>query len=117
MHHKLVIFGASSGGEKVYYTLKSIGIDVEFFVDNDANKWGQTFHNRLIKSPEELIEQDIRIVIAAKEFTKIDAIRSIIAIKYILHSFIDGFTLLTIFTFCIFKIIVITIRAYTKLAA
>lgn len=68
MHHKLVIFGASSGGEKVYYTLKSIGIDVKFFVDNDANKWGQTFHNRLIKSPEELIGQDIHIIIAAEEF-------------------------------------------------
>lgn len=68
MKQQYVIFGASSGGEKVFWTLHSIGVEIAFFVDNNKNKWGQQLHNKLILSPTELVGKNVAIIIAAEEY-------------------------------------------------
>lgn len=63
-----VIFGASKGGEKVFYTLHSIGVEIAFFVDNDPEKWGREYLGKKIYPPDTLTGQDVSIIIAAEEY-------------------------------------------------
>ena len=63
---ELVIYGASGGGKKVYNTLKSFGIDVNFFVDSNSNIWGECVDGKKIYCPEYLIGKECNIVIASE---------------------------------------------------
>lgn len=65
MSERVMIFGASTGGLKVYRMLKSMNIECVCFVDNAETKWGTSLENVEIKSPQVLINQDCRIVIAS----------------------------------------------------
>ncbi len=67
MSEQIVIFGASQGAVKVAQTLKNIGLDFDFFVDNDKWKIGTTKEGKQIRSPEVLSdkESDYKIIIAS----------------------------------------------------
>lgn len=62
---KYVIYGASSGGIKVYQTLKSFNVDISFFVDGDEKKQGSIVCNKNVLSPKSLIDTDYKIIIAS----------------------------------------------------
>nr|WP_294492579.1 glycosyltransferase [uncultured Anaerosporobacter sp.] len=64
---KIIIFGASSGAAKVGDMIESIGLNVEFYVDNDSKKFETMFHGRSIKNPRILcdLKQDYNIIIAS----------------------------------------------------
>lgn len=64
-----VIYGASGGGRKVYYTLKNTGIDIDFFVDGDCSKWGSCFEGKDVKNPEE-IDKNKHLIIIASELSQ-----------------------------------------------
>lgn len=61
----IVIYGASGGGEKILLTLQNMGIEVDYFVDSNSEKWGLKFLGKDIKSPEE-ITKDKKIIIASE---------------------------------------------------
>ena len=64
MKEKCIIFGASSSGAAAYRILKN-SFEVLGFADNDKKKWGTYFENKLIYSPDQLIEyKNIKIIIA-----------------------------------------------------
>ncbi len=67
MSDRIVIFGASGGAVKVAHTLKNIGIDFDFFVDNDSKKFGKILEGKVIRNPEDLVNTPIqyKIVIAS----------------------------------------------------
>lgn len=50
--NKLIIYGASSGGRKMYNNLKSQTIDIIFFVDGDPKKWNTEFEGKKVYNPE-----------------------------------------------------------------
>jgi predicted O-methyltransferase YrrM len=52
---KIVVFGTGSLAEKVYAWL--VDFNVEYFIDNNPNKWGDKFFNVEIKSPDALLEE------------------------------------------------------------
>lgn len=62
---EIVIFGASGGAVKVAKTLKCLGIDFLYFVDNDSRKWGTTLEGRQVNTPERLRKEKCRILIAS----------------------------------------------------
>lgn len=64
-----VIYGASGGGRKVYYTLKNTGLDIDFFVDGDCSKWGSCFEGKDVKNPEE-IDKNKHLIIIASELSQ-----------------------------------------------
>ncbi|MCI9079825.1 MAG: glycosyltransferase family 4 protein [Lachnospiraceae bacterium] len=64
-----VIYGASGGGRKVFFTLKNTGIDIDFFVDGDSSKWGSKFEGKDVKSPEE-IDKNKHLIIIASELSQ-----------------------------------------------
>ena len=64
-----VIYGASGGGRKVFFTLKNTGIDIDFFVDGDSSKWGSVFEGKDVKSPEE-IDKNKHLIIIASELSQ-----------------------------------------------
>lgn len=71
MDEKIVIFGASGGARKVSQTLENMGYVIAFFVDNDKNKWGKTFENKLIYTPEFLLDLSYKCnIIIASEYQK-----------------------------------------------
>ena len=61
-----VIYGASGGGRKVFFTLKNTGIDIDFFVDGDSSKWGSVFEGKDVKNPEEIDKNKHFIIIASE---------------------------------------------------
>jgi glycosyltransferase involved in cell wall biosynthesis len=67
MNNQIVIFGASSGGEKVAKTIINIGLDFAFFLDNDYRKHNTYLNGKLIKSPNILLEMTTKykIIIAS----------------------------------------------------
>lgn len=74
MDSKIVIFGAAGGGIKTAETLKSFGIDFYCFVDNDKNKWGTVLLklNKKIFSPDILISDEYKIIIASEHQVEIE---------------------------------------------
>ncbi|MBW7642879.1 MULTISPECIES: class I SAM-dependent methyltransferase [Geobacillus] len=54
----VIIFGASSGGEKILREL--IDLQIDFFVDNDSEKWGTMFFGYPVYSPEVIAEQPLK---------------------------------------------------------
>lgn len=71
-NERYVIFGASGGGIKVAKTLRNLGIEFAYFVDNDSKKWGTYWEDKLIKSPDDLLEDDARIIIASDYQSEIE---------------------------------------------
>lgn len=65
MSERIIIFGASSGGLKVYRMLTTMNIECICFVDNSKLKWGTRLENIEIKSPQILKEVDCRVVLAS----------------------------------------------------
>ncbi len=65
--NNVIIFGASSAGINALHHLKSIGIEVIFFCDNDNKKWGNKLFEVEIISPKELLNRkgDSIILIAS----------------------------------------------------
>lgn len=78
---EIVIFGASLGGIKVAQTLESIGINFLYFVDNDKNKWGKMIEGKLIKSPQVLLNNNHKIIIASAYQEEIEKQLNIMGIK------------------------------------
>lgn len=62
---KLVLFGASGASVKVADMLDSIQVSYDYFVDNDAKKWGTTLKGKKVHSPQKLLESDCNIIIAS----------------------------------------------------
>ena len=54
----VIIFGASSGGKKILREL--IDLQIDFFVDNDSEKWGTMFFGYPVYSPEVIAEQPLK---------------------------------------------------------
>lgn len=63
---RYVIYGASSGGKKVCQTLRNMGIEIEFFVDSNEKKWGETLENKKISSPLSIQKDRHKIIIASE---------------------------------------------------
>jgi hypothetical protein len=63
----LVVFGASNKGREGLSILTRLDMEVRFFCDNDANKWGTVFCERGVISPDDLIAlgKDVPVLIAS----------------------------------------------------
>ncbi len=71
MKEECIIFGASSSGVAAYRILKN-SFEVLGFADNNKKKWGTYLENKLIYSPEQLIEyKNIKIIIASVYYSAI----------------------------------------------
>ncbi|MFJ8102456.1 FkbM family methyltransferase [Lysinibacillus sp. NPDC096212] len=71
----VVIFGAGSYGEGVAKSLKLMGKNVLYFVDNNPKKWGNKLSDITIISPESLLnikEKDVLIVICSTWHNEIE---------------------------------------------
>lgn len=66
---RYVIYGASGGGRKVFHTLRNTGIDIDFFVDGNPEKWGSCFEGKLVREPE-AVEVDRHFVVIASELNQ-----------------------------------------------
>lgn len=63
---KICIFGASSSGRELLLKLKKLEINVNYFVDNDKNKYGKKIKGIEIVSPEKLKDiKDVFIIISS----------------------------------------------------
>lgn len=64
---KIVIFGASTGAIKVAKSIRDIGLNIEFFVDNDRSKQGSTIDGISVKNPSALLDNSssYKIIIAS----------------------------------------------------
>ncbi|OAM92862.1 Lipopolysaccharide biosynthesis protein, LPS:glycosyltransferase [Pelosinus fermentans] len=64
---KIIIFGAGSAGEKV---CRNLPAQIEYFVDNGQAKWGDYLNGIPIRSPECLLNEDIKsvIIIVASQY-------------------------------------------------
>jgi len=50
----LVIFGTGSAGQRLYQILKYFGIEIDYFSDNNSEKWNKTLYRKTILSPRDL---------------------------------------------------------------
>jgi hypothetical protein len=64
MDERLLIFGASTGGERVLAALPS-GTQVVGFLDNDAKKAGTKFHGLPVHTPAELAKLEYDSILIA----------------------------------------------------
>lgn len=70
---KLVLFGASKMGKEIGEALE---LPINYFIDNDPEKWGEKFLNKDIKSPQELLNErrgDIIIGITSSYYNEISS--------------------------------------------
>ncbi|KEI97155.1 capsular biosynthesis protein [Clostridium botulinum A2B7 92] len=69
---KIIIFGCGSFGERVYNNLKE-DYDIEYFCDNNKDRWGKKFCGKKIISPEKLIEMqnNIQVIVASTYYKEI----------------------------------------------
>lgn len=74
MGNRIVIFGASNGAVKVAHTLKNIGIDFDFFIDNDSNKFGKILEGKVIRDPKDLVatSTQYKVIIASMYHSDIE---------------------------------------------
>ncbi|MDU4695582.1 MAG: glycosyltransferase family 8 protein [Paenibacillus sp.] len=67
----IVVYGTGSAGERVYNFLKEHQVEVDYFVDSNQAKWNQLYHDKEIKSPQELLKEDkeaVGIFVASYSF-------------------------------------------------
>ncbi|QQP13261.1 methyltransferase domain-containing protein [Lysinibacillus agricola] len=69
---KIVIFGAGSYGKKVKQALKKAGMEIFGFIDNDVQKQGTFFEDKMIYNLDEVIADDILIVVASSWWKSIE---------------------------------------------
>lgn len=62
------IFGVGKLGIACLSVMKSLEMQVEFFVDNDIKKWNTIVEGVKVKNPQELIEQKVFIVVASQYY-------------------------------------------------
>lgn len=61
---KIVLFGAGVYAKKYKSLLDFLGIEFDFFSDNDRGKFGTVLYGKQVISPQELVEIDCRIIIS-----------------------------------------------------
>lgn len=61
---KIVLFGAGVYAKKYKSLLDYLGIEFDYFSDNDSNKHGTTLYGKKVIPPRELIDLDCRIIIS-----------------------------------------------------
>jgi hypothetical protein len=66
-HLKIVFFGTGSASKKVY---TDFPFEIDYFVDNNQDKWGGDFQNKKIFNPQRLLEEDKNrlVIIIASQF-------------------------------------------------
>ena len=67
---KIIIFGTGSCGKRAYEMLKN-QFEIKYFCDNDVNKHGKSLFNIKIISPNQLLENKFRIIIASMYYDDI----------------------------------------------
>jgi FkbM family methyltransferase len=60
--NSIVIWGASSGGQKILNFLEKNNINVNYFVDSDYKKWGKKINRYEIKNPDSLSKEDCVLI-------------------------------------------------------
>lgn len=85
---KICIFGTGAYGNKLYYDLNSKLIKVDYFSDNDSNKWGYIFDNIMCISPKELEEEKDKILIIVSMQSSTEVVRQLKqrGFKYIVNN-------------------------------
>lgn len=70
---KIILFGASTLGKKMLYLLEENNIEVEFFCDNNQNKWGTSLCSKKIISPKEVaqMKDECLVIITSMYFKEI----------------------------------------------
>lgn len=55
---KVIIFGASDTGKRIYEDIKN-EVDIKYFVDEDERKWGcKIVDDKIVKKPESILNND-----------------------------------------------------------
>lgn len=64
---KICIFPMGVGGKGMLTKLNSVGIDIDFFCDNDSKLWGSIYCGKKCISKDDLVEQarDVIVIIAS----------------------------------------------------
>jgi FkbM family methyltransferase len=72
--NKIILFGASAFGQKVFKCLSSYGLCIDCFCDNDKNKWNSQYCGLKVISPETLSRQEktLKIVVSSECFEEIN---------------------------------------------
>lgn len=86
LNKKIIIFGTGSVGEDTSKILSSLNLPIEYFVDNNGQRWSTTLHSISIKNPKVLLEENKSefIVLVASSFY------SVIRDQLIEMGFIEG---------------------------
>ncbi|MDK2585828.1 glycosyltransferase [Romboutsia sedimentorum] len=65
---RICIFGTGQWGKRLHYELKSKLISVQYFSDNNKEKWGESFHDTACISPKDLEKQkeDTLVIVAIR---------------------------------------------------
>lgn len=58
----VVIFGVGGTGQRVYNMIKD-DVNVLCFVDNDNNKWGGEYDNKIILNPDKLVDMEYDYIV------------------------------------------------------
>ena len=53
---KIILFGAGVYAKKYKALLEYIGIDFDYFTDNDSSKWGSVFYGKEVIAPHCLFD-------------------------------------------------------------
>lgn len=62
---KIILFGAGVYAKKYKALLEYIGMDFEYFTDNDSSKWGTMLYGKKVINPDSLLElKNCRIIIS-----------------------------------------------------
>ncbi len=73
---KLVLFGLSSFGKIAMDYLLDLGVNIDYFCDNDSSKWGKEILDIEVISPKKLCElgKEINILITSISFKEVEEI-------------------------------------------
>jgi hypothetical protein len=65
---KIVFFGTGSASKKLF---ERFPYHVDYFIDNNHQKWGEKFEEKMVYSPQKILEEDINnlIIILASQYT------------------------------------------------
>lgn len=66
---RIVIWGTANIAAYVYSVIKALGGDVAYFVDSKESRQGQSYYGKEIKSPYDVMYEDIERVIVILAFT------------------------------------------------
>lgn len=68
MNVRIIIFGTGKGAIDFIERCNKENVDIVAFCDNDKNKWGTAFYNRIIISPEDITLYDFKYIVIASSF-------------------------------------------------